>query len=54
MSISIYDLKQDIVEVRGQLDDGNLEGTKDVFRKLEDDINEVMEVFDRLLSDIKR
>ncbi|MGN2370627.1 hypothetical protein ACTFJW_11310 [Clostridium cagae] len=52
--ISIYDLKQDIIEVRGQLDDGNLEAAKDVFRKLEDDINEVMGVFDRLLSDVKR
>ncbi len=54
MSISIYDLKQDIIEVRGQLEDGDLEGTKDVFRKLEDDMNEVMKIFYRLLSDIKR
>lgn len=54
MSMSIKTIQQDLVDVQGHLDDGDLEGAKDVFGKLKDDVNEVLESLDIFYSNVKR
>jgi len=54
MSMSIKTIKQDIIEVQGHLNDGDLEGAMDVFNKLKDDVNEILEPLDNFMCDIKR
>ncbi|WP_155268546.1 hypothetical protein [Clostridium beijerinckii] len=54
MSMSIKTVQQDIVDVQGHLNDGDLEGAIDVFYKLKDDVNEILEILDDFMCDIKR
>lgn len=54
MSISIKTIKQDIVDVQCYLNDGDLEGARDLFSKLKDDVNEMLETLDDFMCDIKR
>lgn len=54
MSMSIRTIKQDIIDVQGHLDEGDLEGAMDVFNKLKDDVNEILETLDDFMCDIKR
>jgi hypothetical protein len=54
MSMSIKTIKQDIVEVQGHLNDGDLEEARDLFYKLKDDVNEILETLDDFMCDIKR
>lgn len=54
MSMSIRTIKQDIIDVQGHLNDGDLEGAIDLFNKLKDDVNEILETLDNFMCDIKR
>ena len=54
MSMSIRTIKQDIIDVQGHLNDGDLEGAKDVFSKLKDDVSEVLERLGNFMCDVKR
>lgn len=54
MSMTIKTIHQDLIDVQGHLDDGDLEGAKDVFSKLKDDVTEVLGTLDILLCDVKR
>ncbi|MBY6916012.1 MULTISPECIES: hypothetical protein [Clostridium] len=48
--ISIYTLNQDLADVEGHLNDGNLEAAKDAFLKLKDDSREVIGFLDECSS----
>lgn len=54
MSMSIKTIKQDIVDVQYYLNDSDLEGAIDLFNKLKDDVNEILETLDDFMCDIKR
>lgn len=54
MSMTIKTIQQDLVDVQGHLEDGDIEGAKDIFSKLKDDVTEVLESLDILLSDVKK
>lgn len=54
MSMAIKTIRQDLADVEGHLDDGDIKGAKDVFSKLKDDVTEILESVDILLSDVKK
>lgn len=54
MSMSIKTIQQDLIDVQCHLEDGDLEGAKDVFSKLKDDVSEVLETLDNFMCDVKR
>ena len=53
MSVSIYDLKQNLLDLNAQKDNVNAE-CRDAIERVSDNIMEVIERIDSLLSDFKR
>ena len=53
MSISIYSIKQNLIDLSGRKE-GLPKETRDAVERVLDDCNEMLEKFDSILSDVKR
>lgn len=47
-------ITQDLLEVESRLEENDLEGAKDLFQKLKDDTNDLIESVSNLVSDFGR